>query len=388
MDGKAKAVRLVEWAHAFGPRKESSMTDDAAWTPSMGLLKDYQVPGTPPGTLSPAEGESGASQIVVTSYAEAAIDVREVSDAGTLEGLRGDARTHWIHVIGLADVAVVEQLGRAFNLHPLALEDVLTLGQRPKAEEFDDTLFCIVQHLAYAKSSLEKVQISLFLGKNFVLTLQPRGDDRLAPIRERLVKGRAKLRQKGAGYLAYSILDLIVDAAFPALEALGDHLDVIEEGILEKPDQEDIENLQGVRRELLVLRQVLWPQREVIGRLAREEHELMPDDVRIYFRDCYDHAVQALDVSENFREMASGLLDIYLTNLSYRLNDVMKVLTIISTVFMPLTFLVGVYGMNFDRQQPLNMPELGWRYGYLGFWAVAITAIVTMLWLFRRRGWL
>jgi len=136
------------------------------------------------------------------------------------------------------------------------------------------------------------------------------------------------------------------------------------------------------------LRQVLWPQREVMGRLAREEHQLMPDDVRIYFRDCYDHAVQALEVSENFREMASGLLDIYLTSLSHRLNDVMKVLTIISTVFMPLSFLAGVYGMNFDRQRPLNMPELGWKYGYLGFWVVSLAGIGTMLWLFRRKGWL
>jgi magnesium transporter len=364
------------------------MTVESGWTPNTGLLKDYQDPGTPPGTLSPAEGESGASRVVVTSYSEADIDVRETNDAAACAGLTDDGRIHWIHVIGLGDVALVEQLGKAFNLHPLALEDVLRLGQRPKAEEFDDTLFCIVQHLTYRKEGFEKVQISLFLGKNFVLTLQPKGDDRLVTVRDRLVKGRTRLRQKGAGYLSYAILDLIVDAAFPALEALGDHLDAIEEGILEKPDQQDIENLQCVRRELLVLRQVLWPQREVVGRLAREEHELMPDDVRIYFRDSYDHAVQALEVSENFREMASGLLDIYLTSLSYRLNDVMKVLTIISTVFMPLTFLVGVYGMNFDRGQPLNMPELGWRYGYLGVWGVMIAAIVTMLWLFRRKGWL
>lgn len=361
---------------------------DEEWAPGAGLLKDYQDPGTPPGTLSPAEGESGPARVVVASYTEADLSVRETTDAATCEGLKDDGRTHWIHVIGLADVALVEHLGKAFDLHPLALEDVLTLGQRPKAEEFADTLFCIVQHLAYRKQALEKVQISLFLGKDFVLTLQPAGEDRLAPVRDRLEKGRAKLRQKGPAYLAYAILDLIVDAAFPALESLGDHLDAIEEGILEKPDQQDVESLQCVRRELLILRQVLWPQREVIGKLAREEDELMPEDIRIYFRDCYDHAVQALEVSENFREMASGLLDIYLTSLSHRLNDVMKVLTIISTVFMPLSFLAGVYGMNFDRSHTLNMPELGWRYGYLGFWVVSFGAIATMLWLFRRRGWL
>lgn len=363
------------------------MADGDEWIPGSGLLKDYPIPGTPPGTLSPAEGESGPSHVVVVSYTDAAIEVRETRDIAGLAGLKDDGRVHWIHVIGLGEVAVVEQLGSVFGLHSLALEDVLTLGQRPKAEEFDTTLFCILQHLTYRREGLEKTQISLFLGQRFVLTLQPRGADRLEPVRERLVKGRTKLRQKGAAYLSYAILDLVVDATFPALEALGDHLDEIEEGILEKPDQSDIENLQCVRRELLVLRQVLWPQREVVGRFAREEHEMMPDDVRIYFRDCYDHAVQALEVSENFREVASGLLDIYLTSLSYRLNDVMKVLTIISTVFMPLTFLVGVYGMNFDRSQPWNMPELGWRYGYLGFWGVSIAAIGTMLWLFKRRGW-
>ena len=363
------------------------MGEDDEWIPGSGLLKDFQAPGTPPGTLTPAEGESGASRVIVASYSEADIEVRETPELSACAGLKDDGRIHWFHVIGLGDVSVVEQLGRLFDLHPLALEDVLTLGQRPKAEEFDDTLFCILQHLTYRREGLEKTQVSLFLGKSFVLTLQPRGADRLEPVRERLAKGRTKLRQKGAAYLAYAILDLIVDASFPALEALGDHLDAIEEGILEKPDQEDIESLQCVRRELLVLRQVLWPQREVVGRLAREEHDLMPEDVRIYFRDCYDHAVQALEVSENFREVASGLLDIYLTSLSYRLNDVMKVLTIISTVFMPLTFLVGVYGMNFDRAQPLNMPELGWKYGYLGFWGVTLASIVTMLWLFRRRGW-
>lgn len=364
------------------------MFEDGDRAPSSDMLKDYQDPGTPPGTLRPADAESGPSRVLVTKYTTGDTTVCEITDLAAIGSLKGDGRVHWVHVIGLADVAVVERLGKVFELHPLALEDVLTLGQRPKIEEFDDTLFCILQHLAYRREGLVKIQIALFLGNDFVLTFQPRGEDLLAPIRERIAKGRVRLRQKGAGYLSYAILDLIVDAAFPALEALGDRLDAIEEGILEKPDQGDIESLQGVRRELLVLRQVLWPQREVMGRLAREEHELMSDDVRIYFRDCYDHSVQALEVSENFREMASGLLDIYLTSLSHRLNDVMKVLTIISTVFMPLSFLAGVYGMNFDRAQRLNMPELGWKYGYLGFWGISLAGIVTMLWLFRRKGWI
>jgi magnesium transporter len=364
------------------------MSQDDERGPSSELFRDYQDPGTPPGTLRPAEGETGPSRILVASYTATDASITELADPEGLEALRGDGRIHWIHVIGLADVGLIERLGRIFGLHPLALEDVLTLGQRPKTEDYEETVFCILQHLSYRDSALVKTQVSLFLGPDFVLTFQPEGPDLLAPVRERVAKGRARMRQKGACYLAYALLDLVVDAAFPTLEAFGADLDAIEEGILEKPDQEDIERLQGARRQLLVLRQVLWPQREVAGHLAREDHELMPDDVRIYFRDCYDHAVQALEVSENFREMASGLLDIYLTSLSHRLNDVMKVLTIISTVFMPLSFLAGVYGMNFDTSKPLNMPELGWTYGYVGFWAIALVAVATMLWLFRRRGWL
>jgi magnesium transporter len=363
------------------------MTEDDDRAPRLDMLRDYQDPGTPPGTLRAADGEAGPSRVIVVRYGAESADVEETPDGAGISPLT-DGRVLWVHVIGLADVALVERLERTFNLHTLALEDVLTLGQRPKTEDYEATVFCIVRHLAYGADGLTTTQIALFLGEGFVITFQPAGDDLLAPVRDRIVKGRTRIRQKSACYLCYALIDLVVDAAFPALEALGLHLDEIEEGILDAPDREDIEKLQGARRDLLLLRQVLWPQREVVGHLAREEHELMPDDIRIYFRDCYDHAVQALEVSENFREMASGLLDIYLTSLSHRLNDVMKVLTIISTVFMPLSFLAGVYGMNFDRSRPLNMPELGWSYGYPAFWAISIASVVVMLWMFRRKGWL
>jgi magnesium transporter len=361
---------------------------DEDWVLSADMLRDYQDPGTPPGTLRPADGESGPSRIVVTSYGPDDSSVQETSDPASFDRLGGDGRVHWIHVIGLADVKVIEQLGASFLLHPLALEDVMTLGQRPKAEDYEDSLFAIFQFLSVTATRLRKTQIALFLGKDFVITFQPGGPDLLAPVRERIVKGRGRLRQKGACYLAYAVVDLVIDSTFPALEELGEELDEVEDAILENPEREDVERLQAVRRELLLLRQVLWAQREVVGRLAREEHDLMPDDVRIYYRDCYDHAVQAMEVSENFREMASGLLDIYLSSLSHRLNEVMRVLTIISTVFMPLSFLAGVYGMNFDTRHPLNMPELGWRYGYVSFWVVAIGMVSVMLWQFRRRGWI
>ena len=363
------------------------MTEDDDRAPSLEMMRDYQDPGTPPGTLRPAEGESGPSRVVVVRYGPDGAAVEESRDGAGITR-SADGQVVWVHVIGLADVELIERLGQTFDLHPLALEDVLTLGQRPKTEDYESTVFCILRHLAYGDSGLVTTQIALFIGEGFVATFQPRGDDLLAPVRDRIVKGRTRIRQKSACYLAYALLDLVVDAAFPAIEALGVRLDEIEEGILESPDREDIERLQCARRELLVLRQVLWPQREVVGHLAREEHELLPEEIRIFFRDCYDHAVQALEVSENFREIAAGLLDIYLTSLSHRLNDVMKVLTIISTVFMPLSFLAGVYGMNFDRSKPLSMPELGWAYGYPAFWTISIASVALMLWMFRRKGWL
>jgi magnesium transporter len=364
------------------------MSNEDEWAPTFDMMKDYAAPGTPPGTLSPVEGEPPGARVIVTRFGADDVFIDEPADRDGLSGLALPERVLWVHVIGLGDVALIERLGQQFGLHPLALEDVLTLGQRPKVEEYDASLFCAAQTLAYTGGRLAKTQLGLFLCKDAVITFQPSGEDVLAPVRERIVRGRGRLRQKGACYLAYAVLDLAVDSAFPALEAIGDRLDEVEDAILERPDRGDVEGLQAVRRELLVLRQVLWPQREMVGRLARGEHDLVPDDVRLYFRDCYDHAVQALEVSENFREMAGGLLDIYLSSLSHRLNEVMRVLTIISTVFMPLGFLAGVYGMNFDRSHSLNMPELGWRYGYLGFWAVSVGLVGSMLWLFRRRGWI
>jgi len=364
------------------------MADEDRPLPRADLIRDYQDPGTPPGTLRPATGESGPARVVVTSYSPEDAAVGEPSDAAGLEPPSESGRTLWVHVIGLGDVSLVEHLGSAFALHPLALEDVLTLGQRPKAEDYSGTLFSVAQFLAFRGGQLVKTQLGLFLGASFVVTLQPAGEDVTAAVRDRIVKGRGRLRQRGACYLAYALLDLAIDSAFPALESIGDRLDEVEDAILDKPDRGDVEALQAVRRELLVLRQVLWPQRELVGRLARDEHDLIPDEIRVYFRDCHDHAVQALEVSENFREMASGLLDIYLSSLSHRLNEVMRVLTIISTIFMPLSFLAAVYGMNFDRDVPLNMPELGWRYGYLGFWGFCLGGVALMLWQFRKRGWI
>src|SRR5262245_7940691 len=351
------------------------------------LLKDYQEPGTPPGTLTAAGGETGPAKILLTSYGPDAMETQEVRDVASLASLGTDPRVQWIHVIGLGDVDALRELGEMFDLHPLALEDVVQMGQRPKVEDYGEILFCIFQHVCLRDWSLYRRQVSIFFAPRFVITLQPAGDDLLAPVRDRLGKqGRARTR--GTPYLAYAIVDYLVDEGFPTLESFGECLQDLEDKILERADREAAGDLQSIRRELLKLRQVLWPQREVLSKLARDDDTGFDEETRLFLRDCYDHAVQALEVSENYREMASGLLDIYLTSLSNRLNEVMRVLTIISTIFMPLSFLAGVYGMNFDRSSPWNMPELGMRYGYVGFWAAVLVLTGAMLYVFRRRGWL
>lgn len=352
------------------------------------LLKDYQAPGTSPGTLRPAEGEAGPPRIIVTTYSPESVETREVASVDALREAPGDGMLRWVHVVGLGDIATVARLGEIFSLHALALEDVVHLGQRPKIEEYDDVLFSTSQLLAIDGDAIEKRQVSMFVGSSFVVSFQESGADHFATIRTRLEQVRGRLRQRGPGYLAYAMLDLVVDSAFPALERIGERLEALDDRIVERPDRRSMGALQDVRQDLLKLRQVLWPQREVLSRLARDEDPLLGAETRVYLRDCYDHAVQALEVSENYREVASGLLDIYLSSISNRLNDVMKVLTVISTVFMPLGFLAGVYGMNFRTEGTANMPELGWRFGYFGFWAVCILAAGGMLLWFRRKDWL
>lgn len=355
---------------------------------SSDLLKDYQDPGTSPGVLRPAEGEAGPPRIVVSSFSPDGLDTKEVADVDSLRNLAADGLTHWIQVIGLGDVEVLGKLGEIFDLHPLALEDVVHLGQRPKVDDYEDLLFIVLQHLSWQEEQIIDRQVAIFVGERFVLTLHPSGLDLLQSIRERLARPKSRMRARGTGYLAYAIVDLVVDSSFPVLGAVGDHLEAIEDRIIAGAESEDLEALQDVRREVMHLRQILWPQREALARLAREDQELLIEDGRLYLRDCYDHAVQALESTETYREMASSLFDVYLSTLSQKLNDVMRVLTIISTVFIPLGFLAGVFGMNFDTSSPFNMPELHWRFGYMGFWVAAVALAVGMITYFRRKRWL
>lgn len=344
--------------------------------------KRYQTPGAAPGTLTPLAGALVPKSIHVIHYTADSIEEVDVTRAGDVQPFRDRKGVTWVNVDGLGDVDLISGLGALFGLHPLALEDVLNLPQRPKVDDYEDHLFLVLGMLHF-EAKLQCEQVSLFLGPRFVLTFQEDVGDCLDPIRERLRKGTGQLRRQGADYLMYCILDAVLDNYFPFLERLGERVEALEDEVVEDPTRQTLGRVHEVKRELLDVRRSVWPLREVANALARDERSLVNKSTRLYLRDCYDHAVQILDMVETYRELGAGLMDVYLSSVSNKLNQVMKVLTVIATIFMPLTFLAGVYGMNFHY-----FPEIHWRWGYLAFWIAILIMVVLMLWLFRRKGWL
>jgi magnesium transporter len=299
------------------------------------------------------------------------------------------ATVRWINIDGLGDMAVVRGFAEKYRLHPLAVEDVLHTTHRPKVEAYAEDgrmqarLFIVARMLELGDGHLHSEQITIFLGHRTVLTFQESPGDVWDGIRQRIQTSGSRLRINDASFLVHSLLDAIVDACFPILEFYGDRLEDVEAEVLASPTPAAIQNIHGLKRELLLLRRAVWPMREVINSLQREPHPCMSDATRTYMRDVYDHTVQIIDIVETYREMATGLTETYMSAMSQRLNEVMKVLTIIGTIFIPLTFFAGVYGMNFK-----HFPEIEWVWGYGFFWAVCVTTAVTMVLWFRRRQWL
>jgi magnesium transporter len=342
----------------------------------------HKPPGTPPGTLTPPKGALVPKTMHVIRYGPDSLTEADVSSVDDVVRLRDGKGVVWVNVDGLGDVELLEKLGQAFDLHPLALEDVLSVHQRPKVDEYPGNLYVVLRMLHYA-DGLNTEQVSLFLGKDFVLTFQEDVGDCLDPIRERLRKEPRQLCRQGADHLLYTIVDAIIDYHFPVLERLGEAAEALEDEAIESPSPRTMARVHQVKRELLTLRRSVWPLREAVNALLRTESPLIGKDTGVYLRDCYDHTIRILDMVETHRELVGDLTDVYLSSMSNRLNQVMKVLTVIATIFMPLTFLAGVYGMNFR-----HFPEIEWRWGYLGFWVASIGIVVLMLWLFRRKGWL
>ncbi len=320
--------------------------------------KKRTSPGASPGTLilTPSARKPA---IRVMSYSPEAFDEREIADPKELEAYvtRAD-RITWIDVRGLGDEQIVRELGRIFRIHPLALEAAVHTPQRPKSEDDEHHQFIIARMVMLRGSNdMEAGQLSMFLGSNYVLTFQDESADCLDPVRERLRKAGGIHRRSGADYLCYSIIDAIVDHYFPVLEAYGEYLEQLEDRTVVHPTRRTLGEIHTAKRELLDLRRVIWPQRDTINQLIRSESPLISKEVHVFLRDCYDHAIQVMDMVETYRELTSGLHDVYLSSIGNRTNEIMKVLTIISTIFIPLTFIDGVYGMTFDPDaSPWNMP--------------------------------
>lgn len=344
------------------------------------------APGTSPGSLE-IPADAPASQVRVIAYGPEEVIDRQIGDVAELRQILGKYPVTWVDVVGLGSEPVIRGLGDLFGLHRLALEDVVNVGQRSKVEEYTDHHF-VVFHTVQLKEHLETEQISLFIGTGFILTFQEQLGDYWEPVRERILRGTGRIRTAGVDYLAYALVDSGIDGYFPVVEALGDRLETLEERVFADPDIEILGELHAVRRELLGLRRAIWPQRDTINSLQRSSPPFT-HDTQVYLRDCYDHVLRLMELSENLREMGANLMDLHLSMTSNRMNEVMKVLTIISTIFIPLGFLAGLYGMNFDTKvSPWNMPELSWPWGYPLLLGMMSTLVIGLLLFFRSKGWI
>ncbi|HSO66928.1 MAG TPA: magnesium/cobalt transporter CorA [Desulfatirhabdiaceae bacterium] len=341
--------------------------------------------GLPPGALIHiGERHVEHARIACFEFTESRFSEREIRD---LEGIRpapDKSGVTWINIDGLHDIPLLEQMGKVFGLHPLTLEDILTTEQRPKIEDYGDYLYIVLKCFhADFECGLATDQVSMVLGLNWLISLQEKEGKLLDPIRERLQADKGRLRRAGPDYLAHALIDGIVDSYFVILDSLGERIEDLENALISHPTPETLRSIQSLKRDMILLRKSIWPLREMIGHIGRSDSSLIREPSVIYFQDVYDHAVQVIDTIETYRDMLSGMIDIYLSTISNKMNEVMKVLTIIATVFMPLTFIAGVYGMNFKY-----MPELEWTWGYFAIWGVMLAIAVLMLIFFKRKKWL
>ncbi|MCV3213468.1 magnesium/cobalt transporter CorA [Plectonema radiosum NIES-515] len=350
----------------------------------------FHRPGDMPGTII-IDADAPAPIIFLIDYNKTDVVHKQLNTPEECAPYLDKESVTWVDVQGLGSADILERLAKVFDLHPLVLEDVVNVPERPKIEDYDDQLV-IISRMVVPKERVcgfYSEQVSLVLGKYYLLTVQEEPEhDCLEGVRSRIDKGKGIIRSSGADYLAYTLLDAIIDGFFPVLELYGDHIEELEEEVIVNPTPKTLQKIYKIKRELLQLRRAIWPQRDAINSLIREGNDLISDEVRIYLRDCYDHAVQVMDMVETYRELASGLMDVYLSAVSNRMNEVMKFLTVMSSIFIPLTFVAGIYGMNFDTEKsPWNMPELQWYWGYPLCLAVMGTIAGGLIFVFWQRGW-
>lgn len=343
--------------------------------------------GSAPGVLAVDKSAPSPAIGVIRYDADHFEEHNNISIAQLTE-LAESERNLWVNVNGLGDAEIIQAIGHLFGLHPLVISDIVHLGQRAKVEPYDTCLFVVLRMLG-SDELVSHEQVSMIVGPRFVLTFQEREGDCFGMVRDRLQRGNGRIRSLGADYLAYALIDAVVDGYFAPLEAIGNRLDELESDLLDKPMQPILQRLHVLKRELLVMRRAVWPLREMVNQCLRLEHEgLLGQHVRIYLRDCYDHTIQIMEMIETFRELASSQMELYVSTVGQRTNEIVKVLTMFASIFIPLTFIVGIYGMNFDPEaSPWNMPELAWYWGYPAVMALMLGVTVVILGYFWRKGW-
>lgn len=356
----------------------------------------HAPPGTTPGTIRVPEG---ALQPVIRCFVtwNDGYEEKELKtfDAVKTEFERDASKNYWFDIRGVADKEFFERLADYFHIHRLEMEDVFNFYQRPKMEEHPEHLFMVSRELYIKDNCLSNEQLSLFLGKNYVITIQDKYEDMLEPVRLRIRQGRGFIRKNGSDYMAYAITDAVIDNYYPLLEKIGDRLEDLEEELIENPTRQSMNKILAIKRELITFRRSIWPERDKINDILRSNLEVVRSDAKIFFRDSYDHCIQLLDIVESYKEITASLMDVYLSSVSNKLNQVIKVLTIISTIFIPLTFIVGLYGMNFQHYDPKtgdvipgNMAELYTPYGYVGVLVIMAIIVIFQLYFFFKKGWL
>ncbi len=350
------------------------------------IKRTVKKAGTSPGTLVHiGEQKEEKPRITLIDYDAGQLQERVIDAIEEAFPLKDLTTVTWINIDGLHQVDIIEKTGQYFNIHPLVLEDILNTGQRPKAQEFEDCIFVVLKMLYY-NEDLEETrgeQFSLVLGENYLISFQETHGDVFNTIRDRIRNPKTRIRKAGCDYLAYALIDAIVDNYFIILETLGETIEALEEELLENPTRETLHTLHEMKREMIYMRKQIWPIREVINTLTKSESPLVNESTRVYFKDVYDHTIQVIDTIESYRDILAGMLDIYLSTVSNKMNEVMKVLTMIATIFIPITFIAGIYGMNFKF-----MPELEWRWGYFLLWGIIVVIVAIMISFFKKKEWL
>jgi magnesium transporter len=341
--------------------------------------------GLPPGTpVFIGDKKIETAKVSILDYDETQVQERELKTISECVPFKETPTVTWINVDGVHDVGFIQELGEIFGLHPLIIEDIVNTQQRPKMEESGNYVYVVLKmlYLDNEKKETQVEQVSVVFGKNFVISFQEREGDIFESIRERIRNGKGRVRKMGADYLAYALIDAVVDHYFIILENDGEKIEVLEDKVVSNPESATLQEIHRLKREMIFLRRSVWPLRELVNSMERIESPLIQKTTRIYLRDVYDHTIQVIDTLETYRDMLSGMHDTYLSSISNRMNEVMKVLTIIATIFIPLTFIAGIYGMNFEF-----MPELKWRWAYFGVWGVILVIALVMVAYFKRKKW-